>query len=184
MSTLTDNLHKVNSSRLNLPTSNWIDERIMVGSYPGHEDPNTHNIQLETLILAGVNNIICLQDYGEADQYRDYKESLMSIGVVMYHIPIKDNNTLPKEELQYIINKINEILEEKPNNIIYIHCKGGHGRTGLISTLYLKQKHNLSNHDSLELWHSLHDSRSNHRVSKTGKKGRLSSKQIASLNNF
>lgn len=184
MNSLTKELIKINSSKLSIPTSNWIDERVATGGYPGHEDEEIHLNQLGTLILANINHIICLQEVDETPEYREYKEQMKAIGTTLHHFPIKDYDTLETTELQNIIDKINNILNENDTNIIYIHCKGGHGRTGLIACLFLKQKHNLTNHDSLELWHNLHDRRKKHTITKNGKKGRLSSKQIASLNSF
>ena len=174
----------MNTSRLTIPTSNWIDERVSTGGFPGHEDESLHLNQLETLIFSGVNNIISLQEVDETPDYRDYKEQMLNIGTKLHHFPLKDNDILLKEELQSIIDTINFILDENHDNIIYIHCKGGHKRTGLIACLFLKQKYNLTNHDSLELWNNIHDTRIISTTNSTGKKGRLSNKQISSLNNF
>ena len=120
MKSLTNNLKIVNTSRLTIPTSNWIDERVSTGGFPGHEDEYLHLNQLETLIFSGVNNIISLQDVNETPDYRDYKEQMSSIGTKLHQFHTKDNDILSREELQLIIDKINSILDENHDNIIYI----------------------------------------------------------------
>ena len=172
-------LLSMNLVKLNTTNSNWIHHRVMTGAYPSHNDLNKKQQILSTLYISGVNVIISLQEFDEDSSYTKYKDVYGNLAEY-YQFPIKDRNTLPIDQLinivKFIVNKLQD-----PNKIVYIHCQGGHGRTGLIATLLLKFTHNLTNEQSLDLWYTLHDTRINRNIRKTNKPGRLTNKQLNSL---
>lgn len=43
----------------------------------------------------------------------------------------------------------------------FIHCKGGHGRTGIVATIVLAKYHKIQEEDALKMWQSSHRSRTN-----------------------
>lgn len=182
MEQIRQQLLTMNSNKLNTETSNWIDQRIMVGAYPAHQDPNKCNEILTVLYNSRINVIVSLQEFGEDAVFTKYKD-IYGSNAQYYQFPIKDRHTLPKNQLIQIINSIIYILQDQTKTL-YIHCHGGFGRTGLISTLLLKAIYNISNNDALDLWYSLRDTRVKTTISKNGKKGNLTNIQIFSLNEF
>ena len=158
---LRNHLIKINDNKLNTHTSNWIDSNVMTGAYPSNRDINQANRIIKE---SKVNVIISLQESHEDEKFIKYKD-IYGTNAEYYQFPIKDRNTLPKEKLIYIIISICNILRD-PNKIVYIHCFGGHGRTGLISILLLKFTYNLTNEQAIELWYSLHDRKINKNVRK------------------
>ena len=162
------------------PCSNYIHSNIMTGAYPGHADENLHNQYISNILFHGINMVICLQEPFEMTNYRDYI-SLMNLEY--YNFPIKDRKSGTYEQVKYIVDFI-LYYAITCNRKIYLHCQGGHGRTGMISTILIKKLYNMNIKDSLKLWYEYHDSRVNKNVSKTGKPGRLTREQLKMLDNF
>ena len=154
----------------------------MTGAYPANPSPEETVKILTILHNSNVNVIISLQEFGEDSSFTKYKD-IYGVRAQYYQFPIKDKQTLPKDQLIYIINTICSIMSD-PSKIIYFHCFGGHGRTGLIATLLLKFTYNLTNDQALDLWYTLHDTRNNPNIRKTGKPGRLTKVQLESLKEF
>lgn len=182
MEQLRQQLLTMNSNKLNTETSNWIDQRIMVGAYPSHKDSDKCNEILNILYNSGVNVIISLQEFSEDASFTKYKDIYGDIAQY-YQFPIKDKRSLPKDQLMQIVDSIIYILDD-PTKIVYIHCYGGFGRTGLISALLLKANYDLSSGDALSLWYSLRDTRAKTTITRTGKKGNLTLIQKWSLDQF
>lgn len=75
--------------------------------------------------------------------------------------PIKDRNT-PTDVYSFIyfIIKIANIIDElKLNEKIYIHCKGGHGRSGVVVAVLLCHIFNFSSEYSIEYTTKCHNKR-------------------------
>jgi ribA/ribD-fused uncharacterized protein len=161
-------IETIKEELMNIPvptnTCNWIDKQILVGGYPGSYEQQTHITIVNDLLNAGITHFISLQEVEESKRFNDYKSVanvLASSKTIHYlHFPTCDrgDNLLPKDILT-IVNIMNVIVASDKNNIIYLHCYGGHGRSGLISTLYLWKKYHYSKTDALNLWYALHDNR-------------------------
>lgn len=61
------------------------------------------------------------------------------------HFPIKDRGAPSLEDLTKIIKKLQRL-----NGVLYIYCKGGHGRSGTISTCLYGAKNNLDSSKALK----------------------------------
>lgn len=73
-----------------------------------------------------------LEKYGVSDLLVKYKEN----GFEVKHLPINDQKTPSKEEVNELVNFIS--IKFKENKKIMIHCVGGLGRSGMIAACYLK----------------------------------------------
>lgn len=116
--------------------SNWIVRgRILVGGYPEYQS------QLDAIKRAGITTFVCLNvEYGTFNPKRDnsyprYGDDL-EYGKFI-HFPIKDMN-ITQDELGLIdlCEELKKLVLSGEN--IYIHCSGGHGRTGTVTALLLK----------------------------------------------
>ena len=123
--------------------SYFIENHSLFGSYPSNE-------QVKILENMGIKYIIDLTCEGE-------KVTKYQTGVEVIKYPIKDNNapTNIKKFCQFIIKIVNIIT----SNNIYIHCRGGHGRAGLLVSCLLCHIYHYSPEKSLKLTNEYHNNR-------------------------
>ena len=103
-----------------------IDTNIYFGKYPCNQ-------VLEKLNELGIQTIVNLTTIDE-----DLDSYITDIPII--DIPIIDRRILPDNELIELI----QLLKKYIHNPVYIHCKGGHGRSGVVSGYLYGIIHNLS----------------------------------------
>lgn len=134
-----------------LPNSNWIvPGKILCGGAPRRED-------LSTLDRAGVNLFVCLMEKPEMRRLRvEYVDYLPASLVLRF--PIQDGNTPSDRDLKSLISKLLE--EHYAGKVMYIHCFGGHGRTGLITSILLGLLKEIPAMEAMKLNQRYHSCRS------------------------
>lgn len=155
------------------PESNWvIPGKLLVGAYPASQD-DTETFELLTSILRlGVNQFICLQleyksDVTEAmwrrgqalrPYYEDVKllvknkhkfKILSEEGNVcesehleFVHFPIKDCSVTDDDGVFQLALDLVESISK--GRVQYLHCWGGHGRTGTLVCIMLHLMYGVS----------------------------------------
>ena len=113
--------------------SNWLIRKLFaVGSYPDKSG------YLKSILDAGINVFVCLNvEYGKTvgnSFYPMYEDNLPS-GCRFIHEPIEDMGTVKDEIIVTIALKIVELLQMGKK--VYLHCAGGHGRTGTVAAVVL-----------------------------------------------
>ena len=164
--------------------NNFVNKQVICGPYPGVDGINYKSEEdamdnLRHLRKLGVTTFISLQKEtspqdpyspGEVDskfswafpEYISYaylinKNKDISKDVKYYHFPMADN-TVPGHKS--FINNLKIILQLLlDGKKIFIHCAGGHGRTGLYVACLLITINKLCHLDALRLTQQLHDSR-------------------------
>jgi protein-tyrosine phosphatase len=123
----------------------------MAGQYPGARDEIESRLRLHWLLEQGVT--ACLDLTEEADpELKPYAalwiEEAASMGVFVCHIrcSIPDFSTPSPEHMRNILDNINMLL--KTGEVVYLHCHGGIGRTGMTVACYLV-RHGLSAESAL-----------------------------------
>lgn len=114
-----------------MDTTNWLDEtrRIMVGGKPYNDD------DLQYLYSNKVTVFVNLTTSNELNHRQNFKYHLkLPSNIQFIHFPIKDMAVEQDESTMELVDKI---IHLSNTNIIYIHCKGGHGRTGVIAGLIM-----------------------------------------------
>jgi protein-tyrosine phosphatase len=99
--------------------SDWfrIDDRLFGGSYPGEIPP-------------GVDFVVDLTEKDELPAYpRDNLEHR--------RLPIPDFGVPSAPEMRRILDTIDEALAA--GHTVYVHCRGGVGRTGTVAGCYLRR---------------------------------------------
>jgi hypothetical protein len=159
-----------NSHPLNGPTheSNWILPKVpgfgslCVGSYP-----DSNKGYLVKLLAADLNTFVCLNDeYGTQDKFGDYFEPYARNNPRIpadrfIHKKIKDMNVGGDMDLLEVATEVVERLKRGEN--VYLHCAGGHGRTGGYTAIILhKLFPELSSADIFEYIQFAHDQRDGH----------------------
>jgi hypothetical protein len=119
--------------------------RCYFGKYPNEKE-------IDVLKNHGITHIIDLTT--EEDGLPEYDFYGTRI-----NFPIPDRK-VPRcnEEMKDIIDSIYGIWENKTNRI-YIHCKGGHGRSGLVAGCLLKKILDIDGDQCLEMIHVAHQTR-------------------------
>lgn len=136
--------------------NNWVvPGHVMAGPFPGHDGMNYVTEQdavdnLSHILRDGIDAFICLcaelPHQNDAEKlvlhpyfpvYKSYaqiiKEHALAPGgkdVIFDYAPCVDQSTPSQTELVVLLTRIMELLNS--GRKVFIHCAGGHGRTGLI----------------------------------------------------
>ena len=116
-----------------LPNSYWvIPGRLLAGEYPIGPDYTDARARLALFREAGVNHFIDLTEPGEMPAYRH----LLPVHTRYSGSPIADTG-VPTSTAQTLalLAEIRTALDSKHR--IYLHCRAGIGRTGLVVGCYL-----------------------------------------------
>lgn len=73
------------------------------------------------------------------------------------HFPINDSSVVADAQLLQLIERIEKELVA--NKRIFMHCRGGHGRTGTVVSILLGRRFGLAAYDALQLCQAYHDTR-------------------------
>jgi protein-tyrosine phosphatase len=103
--------------------SYWVVEgRVLAGKYPG--------AQVAALVEAGVRTFVDLTEEGELRSYA----RLLPDGVAHTRIAVADATCPRREQVREALDLIDAALDR---GVVYVHCRGGCGRTGVIVGAYL-----------------------------------------------
>lgn len=132
-------------------SSYFIKNRSLFGSFPTQES-------VEELENHGVRYFVDLTDIDKEKKISAYKTKYTYIN---YKI---NDHSIPTDLLSFscLIIKISKIIKNlTPEQRVYIHCKGGHGRSGVVVACILCHIFNLSPQDSLIYTTKCHSRRKN-----------------------
>ena len=116
-----------------LPNSYWvIPGRLLAGEYPIGSDYTDARTRLARFREAGINYFIDLTEKGELPAYRH----LLPVYTRYQESPIADT-CVPASVTQVLglLSDIRAAVEAK--RCVYVHCRAGIGRTGLVVGCYL-----------------------------------------------
>ncbi|MEW5309729.1 MAG: hypothetical protein WDW38_001591 [Sanguina aurantia] len=165
------------------PWSNWvIPGRVIAGAYPASlDDAETERI-LSTMLELGMNTFVCLQaevnintpehawraGHGLRPYIKDAQKILSKAHetgspritqqkIDFLHLPIIDGNVTTDSALNRLAEDVMErvVRGEK----LYIHCWGGHGRTGTLVAVMLGRLYGLPYTTALRYTQAFHDAR-------------------------
>jgi hypothetical protein len=116
-----------------LPNSYWvIPGRLLAGEYPIGIDYTDARARLGRFRDAGINSFIDLTEKGEQPEYRH----LLPVHTKYQRSPIADT-CVPASVAQTLelLSDLRAAVEAK--RCVYVHCRAGIGRTGLVVGCYL-----------------------------------------------
>ena len=125
------------------PQSFWvIPGRFLAGNYPGHQDKQTARDKLSAILNAGVTAFVDLTQGADASPpLIQYERLLERSGplVPRVHFPIRDNSApSSSQQMARILDFID--AEMARGGCVYLHCWGGHGRTGTVVGCWLRRR--------------------------------------------
>ena len=147
--------------------SYFIKDKALFGSYPTLE-------RARELVDNGVSVFIDLTTESEKTTLDKYYDNINDITYINYEIIDRRIPTNIQEFTLFIIRIMNIIKTHDQK--IYIHCKGGHGRAGIVVACLLCFLYNVTPQQSLEMTTKFHSTRKMMRKSK--KKSRLILKKV------
>ncbi len=126
------------------------------GEYPGSfiEAITEHNHKVGELIELQITTTLCLMKDFELAYFSAYEAAVTQVNPTFKKIlyPIADMSIPDTATMVHILDKIDQLIADQEK--IYVHCWGGHGRTGTVIGCWLK-RHGFENriiYQKLMLW--------------------------------
>jgi hypothetical protein len=119
-----------------LPNTYWVvPSRVLAGEYPGALDETEARLRLARLHEAGINSFIDLTEDGELPPYRHLlpaQSEYLRSAIVDTYVP---NNVSQTRE---VLAAMGTAMAQGRG--VYVHCRAGIGRTGLIIGCFLAEQ--------------------------------------------
>lgn len=134
------------------PKTWWVkDKQLLAGCFPGTPEPNGTEQRVASLVEAGIRTFVCLQPVGECNRegktFPNYEPVLKKLqsglkeSLQFYRFAVADTTAPAPKQMAEVLDAIDSSLAQK--RPVYIHCWGGHGRTGAVIGCWLV-RHGLS----------------------------------------
>jgi len=124
----------------------WVDEVLLAGEYPTVTggDQAASRCKLRAYLECGITHFIDLTNEGEKPSYQELLRELASeqpeeTSVTYQRIPIQDFGIPTVEQMTEILDAIEDA--GRKGQKVYVHCRGGIGRTGTTAGCYLARKY-------------------------------------------
>lgn len=141
-------IHRPTAGAAPTSESYWVVEgKVLAGKYPGAKFDAAAGTKIEALVAAGVRTFV---DLTENDELLTYAQ-LLPDGVAHHRVAVVDVTSPSREQVREALDMIDAGLA---NGVVYVHCRGGCGRTGVIIGAYLV-RHGTSPARALERVHDL-----------------------------
>lgn len=115
------------------PESYWVTDRLLAGKYPGSQFDADAAEKVSALLDAGVRTFVDLTEDGELLPYAH----LLPADVLHQRVAVPDV-TCPRAD--QIREALDVIEEGVARGIVYVHCRGGCGRTGVLIGCFLVEE--------------------------------------------
>jgi len=141
-------------------TCNWvIPGSLLAGSYPGERNEPGHSEKIRATLGAGVTCIVCLMPYDELSRFTPYLPLVRELQprVEVLHCPIPDTSVTNDENARTAAETI--ITRLKAGGCVYVHCWGGHGRTGTILSVVVARLYAIDPKLAIKFFQTTHAQR-------------------------
>lgn len=135
--------------------------KLLAGSYPGDRSEPGHSAKIRALLDAGVDAFVCLQEHMElSTRFTPYVGTANSLVAAaakhleFWHCPIPDGHVTQDSGLAIAVATIVDRL--LAGRVVYVHCWGGHGRTGTVLCALLVKVYGISVEDAKTYFMATH----------------------------
>lgn len=138
--------------------SYWvIPDQFLAGEYPSSSQETIARKKLSAFLEAGITDFIDLTHPRELVPYEPLLKELAplyELDVNYTCIPIQDFGVPNVETMRHVLDTIDDALNR--NRKIYVHCRGGIGRTGMTVGCYLVRHGETPTHALAQVNHLFH----------------------------
>jgi protein-tyrosine phosphatase len=131
-------------------TSNFVTDNLYMGGYPSNK------ADVDKLLSIGINTFVCLNG-ADKKQFYKYEDDLPK-NINYINEPIQDMSITTDEKIISLCQNIVHRIKVKGDKI-FVHCAGGHGRTGTVVSCVLYLLYKLSLEQILDYLQFTHDQR-------------------------
>lgn len=117
--------------------SYWVlKDQLLAGPYPGDRTPEKSEERLLGFLDAGVTCFVDLTEEGEGPPLRPYAAQLRALAgrrraaATHVRMPIRDVDVPADWQMRAILSTIRLAIDA--GEVVYVHCRGGIGRTGTV----------------------------------------------------
>lgn len=114
---------------------------VFCGGYPGDLNPSVVEGRLLELVEVGVKSVFDLTEHGELSTAGaplvPYAAVANKLEMICYRSAIVDNDIPTFAQMRGILRAL---LKAEKTGKVYLHCRGGIGRTGTVACCYLLAK--------------------------------------------
>jgi protein-tyrosine phosphatase len=105
---------------------------LVAGQYPGSRGRITHTLKMAGIVNLEIDTIVNLMELDELERFTPYHIALKHVipNLKIHHLPIRDMDIPDDQMLQTILDTMENDIENGKR--VYVHCWGGHGRTGTV----------------------------------------------------
>lgn len=155
------------------PESNWvIPGLLLVGAYPASQSDEETTELLGGILRCGVRKFVCLQleyvsevteaAWRSGAALRPYFQDAQrlagaAVPLSFAHVPIVDCGITDDSKVLRLAEALAGDLAA--GQVVYLHCWGGHGRTGTVVSILLHLLYGLSAADAMRRCQAVHDLR-------------------------
>jgi protein-tyrosine phosphatase len=132
-----------------------IPDHFLVGSYPGSMDNGRAKRKVDSICKLGIKLIIDLTEIYDGSVQGALKpyHHFLNDDVRYKKIPVTDRLTIPANTMRNILDAIDHSLGE--NLPVYLHCRGGKYRSGIVVGAYLIRHGYATNENVFKKIHEL-----------------------------
>jgi protein-tyrosine phosphatase len=125
-------LQQLNSADLYTYIPDPTQTRLVAGQYPGSRGRITHTLKMAGIVNLEIDTIVNLMELDELERFTPYQKALKHVipNLKIHHLPIRDMDIPDDQTLQRILDTMENDIENGKR--VYVHCWGGHGRTGTV----------------------------------------------------
>jgi protein tyrosine phosphatase (PTP) superfamily phosphohydrolase (DUF442 family) len=129
-------LASADTSVKGVPNFHVVNDQVLRGGQPT-------DVGLRNLAAMGVKTIVDLQEAGERS--KDEKKFVKAQGMKYVNIPMKGMTTPSEKQISHALKALNDISDGS----VFIHCKRGADRTGVVIACYRVQHDHWDNEKAL-----------------------------------